>query len=309
MRIVFFGTPQVAIPSLRKLKDYIVCVVTQPDKPKGRGQKLSFSPVKEEALKLGIDLILQPESTKDVEFRKLVESLSPDFIVVVSYGKMLGRFFREIPKKGALNLHFSLLPKYRGAAPVAWAILNGDKVTGVTIQKIAGKLDAGDIVEQKEVEIIEGETRGELENRLALVGAELLLHAVENFDNITAVPQDPERVSFAPMLQKEDGLIDWKEKGVVIERKVRAFNPWPSAYTYLNGKLLKIHKAKAYDSIESIEEVPVGAGIVHGKECYIRCGEGYLKLLEVQLEGRDKIAISDFINGMRLKTGFILGDK
>ena len=311
MRVVFFGTPEIAIPTLLKLKEYVIAVVTQPDRPSGRGRKITPSPVKEKAISLGIEKIFQPETTKDKKFREDLRILEPDFFVVVAYGKILGKKLLNLPKKGCINLHLSLLPKYRGAAPVAWAILNGDEVTGVTVQKMAPELDAGDILIQKEVEIKKGETKGELEKRLSEIGAELVLYVLENYDKLEPITQDQKKVSFAPVLKKQDGLIDWSQDATIIERKVRAFNPWPSAFTYFNNKLLKIYRAEAvYNDNELKEEgLKPGYGIIKDKECYIKCGKGFLKLLEVQLEGKKKIDILSFINGMRLKSGFILESK
>ena len=248
-RIVFFGTPSFAIPTLEGLlrgPDKVVGVVTQPDREKGRGRKVVFSPVKELALQHGLNP-LQPEKAKEEAFQKSLEGLQADLCVVVAYGQILPESLLKMPKYGAVNVHASLLPKYRGAAPIAWAILQGEKVTGVTTMVMDEGMDTGDILLQAEVPIGAEDTCQALQDRLAALGAGLLIETLEKMKegNIRPVPQDHSKATYAPPLKKEDGHIDWKKDAEEIDRRVRAFNPWPGAFTRWGDRLVRIYKGAA----------------------------------------------------------------
>ena len=249
MRIVFFGTPEFAVPSLQALlagSDAVVGVVCQPDKPAGRGQQMSAPPVKQAALRAGVPL-LQPEKVRTVQFFDAVRAWTPDLIVVAAYGRILPPPLLELPQHGCINVHGSLLPKYRGAAPIQWAILVGETTTGVTIMQMNERMDAGDILLQRETAIGADDTYGALQSRLAELGATALMDAIDQLHNGTLArcPQDESRVTLAPLLTKADGRIDWTHPATAIARQVRAFDPWPSAFTDLGGKRLKLHGARA----------------------------------------------------------------
>ncbi len=306
-RIVFFGTPSFAIPILQdflKGPDQVVGVVTQPDREKGRGRKVVISPVKELALRHGL-IPFQPEKAKEETFQEEIKSLQPDVMVVVAYGQILPRSVLNIPKYGAINVHASLLPKYRGAAPVAWAILNGEKVTGVTTMLMDPGMDTGHILLQAETPIGNDETCETLLDRLSLLGAQLLRRTLEKLKagDIRPIPQDHSKATFAPPLKKEDGQIDWKRAAEEIDRRVRAFNPWPGAYTKIDGKLLKVYKG------EVREKVPSGkAGTVTwvGSEFIeVETGKGAYLLNEVQLEGRRRMAVREFLSGRPVPVGTV----
>lgn len=309
-KIIFFGTPKIAIPSLNKISANVIAVVTQPDKPQGRGQKVSSSPIKELALSLNIS-VLQPESTLDKDFRQKLRDLLPDLMVVVAYGKILGKKILEIPRLSAINLHPSLLPKYRGASPINWAIYNGEKTTGITIQKITSQMDAGPILGQKEVEILDNENAIQLEERLASIGAELLYDVIENIENITPIPQDDSKATFAPILKKEDGLIDWNKDASFILRQILSLVPWPAAYTLFKGEIFKIYSAQtAYeDLIKNVDTLNNGEGTIIGrKDLIVKCGNNSALLLkQVQQSGKKMMNIASFINGARLTGKIKLG--
>ncbi|RME62548.1 MAG: methionyl-tRNA formyltransferase, partial [Nitrospirae bacterium] len=236
MKIVFFGTPSFAVPTFEVLKDNIVLVVTQPDKPAGRGHKLKAPPVKELALKNGIE-VLQPQSLKDTAFLDKLFSVGPDIGVVVAYGKIIPK--KILDRLKCINLHASLLPKYRGAAPVQWAIINGEKTTGVTTMLMDEGLDTGPILMQEEVEILDEDTGESLGKRLSEIGAQLMIKTIQALQEGTIVPKPQEgQPSYAPIIKKTDGLIDWNLPAIRIHNLVRGLYPWPTAYTYLNRRLL-----------------------------------------------------------------------
>jgi methionyl-tRNA formyltransferase len=304
-RIVFFGTPSFAVPTLRGLlegPDEVAGVVTQPDREKGRGRKTVISPIKELALQEGLTL-LQPEKAKEEAFEEAVRGLQPDLFVVVAYGQILPKSLLNIPKHGAVNVHASLLPKYRGAAPIAWAILNGEKVTGVTTMAMDEGMDTGDILLQTEVPIGEEETCENLHDRLASLGAQLLLETLKKTKtgDIHPLPQDPSKATYAPPLEKENGHIDWKKEAREIDRQIRAFNPWPGAYTKWGDRLLKVYKG------EVRERTPAGkAGAVVwvGSDFIeVEAGKNSLLIKEVQLEGRKKMTIREFLSGHPISSG------
>ena len=305
MRIVFMGTPQAAVPTLRQCVadgHEVVAVWTQPDKPAGRGNKLNFSPVKEFALSHGLE-VFQPARIKTEESNQLFASHDADVAVVVAYGRILPEEFLRAPRRGCINVHFSLLPLYRGAAPANWAIVNGERETGVTTMFIEPALDTGPILLQNKTEIGETETAPELMERLAEIGARLLGDTLALLDDLTPRPQRDQDATFAPILEKEDGLIDWARSAVEIERRVRGFQPWPNAYTSFNSKGLTIWRAQPVES-PNANASPGEVIVAHGDDLLVSCGgETALRLIEVQPEARKRIPVRDFINGMRVKVG------
>lgn len=305
MRIVFMGTPEVAAFSLERLfeaPEPVVGVVTQPDRPAGRGRKTILSPVRRVAEIHGVPA-LAPEKIRDPSFFDVLSKWAPDLIVVVAFGRILPRQILELAPHGCLNVHYSLLPKYRGAAPVPWAIIGGEEKSGVTTMRLVEKLDAGPIFLQREISVAPNDTTASLQAKLAPVGAELLVETIAGLKagNLTPQAQDESKVTYAPVLKKEDGLIDWNLPAVSIERRVRGFNPWPSAYTYLAGNLLKIHRARV---IEMAEKASPGEVLKADKEgLWIATGAGALSLEEVQLENRKKLTAREFLNGTRVEKG------
>ena len=297
------GTPQAAVPTLRQCVadgHEVVAVWTQPDKPSGRGNKVSFSPVKEFALSQGLN-VFQPARIKNDEAKQLFSSHDADLAVVVAYGRILPEEFLRAPRRGCINVHFSLLPKYRGAAPTNWAIINGEKETGVTTMFIEPALDTGPILLQSTTKIGEEETAPQLMERLAGIGAQLLGQTLARLDELTPQPQDDSAATFAPILKKEDGLIDWSQSAYAIERRVRGLQPWPNAYTSFNSKGLTIWSAEPLKSSSAVSGEVI---VAHGDDLVISCGEETaLRLIEVQPEARKRISVRDFINGMHLKVG------
>jgi len=307
LRIVFFGTPEFAVPALRALlagTDPLVGVVCQPDKPAGRGQHVMMPPVKQVAAEAGIP-VLQPEKLRTADVLDALRGWAPTLIVVAAYGKILPPAVLELPARGCINVHASLLPKYRGAAPIQWAILRGDEVTGVTIMQMNERMDAGDILLQRATPIGGDETYGELQTRLADLGAHALMEAIAHLHAGTLRPQTQreDEMVLAPMIKKEDGRIDWTQSAVSIARRVHAFNPWPSAFTHLDGKLLKIHRAHV-----GAAGRPAGPGCVvavHG-DLAVATGDGALVLDELQLEGRRRLSAAEFARGGGIKVGTTL---
>ena len=308
MRIIFMGTPESAVPSLRRLVDEgheITAVWTQPDKPAGRGKKLHQSPVKAFAVEHNLT-IYQPHKIRNDEAKQLFASHDADLAVVVAYGKILPREFLNTPKHGCINVHFSLLPKYRGAAPVNWAIVNGEEQTGVTTMQIVEELDAGPILLQKATKIGERETAPQLMTRLADMGAELISETVANLHEIQPKPQMNSEASFAPILKREDGLIDWSLEASAIERRVRGFQPWPNAFTKFQSRHLIIWEALP-DSESSLERAP-GEVIEAGDSLRVMCGGGgVLRVSELQPEGSRRMSARDFTNGTHLSVGTKFG--
>ena len=309
MRIVFMGTPDSAVPSLRRLLDdshEIVAVWTQPDKPAGRGKQLHQSPIKEFALQHKLT-IHQPAKIKTEEAKDLFASHNADVAVVVAYGKILPSEFLNAYMHGCINVHFSLLPKYRGAAPVNWALVNGEGETGVTTMRIVEELDAGPILLQSSAKIGEHETAPELLIRLAELGAEVLSETLRNLDAIEPRPQRDEDATFAPILKRETGLIDWSMDAFAIERRVRGFQPWPNAYTAIDSKRLIIWRATSEQTDFS---VPPGQ-IVEARtdRLAVSCGHStLLRIGELQPEGGRRMSARDFINGKYVKDGAVLGN-
>ncbi len=305
--LVFCGTPRFAVPTLEALiraSFPVRLVVTQPDKPRGRGLALAPSPVKRSALALGLP-IAQPESIKNnEEFRAQLYALNPDAIIVVGYGRILPRWIIDLPRFGNINLHASLLPKYRGAAPIQWAIARGETVTGVTTMRIDEGLDTGDILLQKEIAINATDTAETLALTLAVAGADLVVDTLRRLQagTIKPRPQDPEKATLAPILKKEDGRIDFRRTAKEICDRRRGFQPWPGAFTTFRGKNLHIWGAEV-----SQQSIPPGELFVE-KNLLVGCGESTaLTLLEVQLEGKKRMAARDFVHGYRPLTGEKLG--
>ena len=294
MRIVFMGTPDFAAVSLQRLLDErfdVVGVFTQPDKPKNRGMKLQPSPVKEIALAAGLP-VFQPAKMRDGTALADLQSLQPDILVVVAYGRILPDDLLAVAPYGAVNVHGSLLPKYRGAAPIQWAVLNGDKITGVTIMQMADGIDTGDMLAKAETPIGEDETAGELFDRLMVLGAELLVDTIDKLDTITPQPQNDAEAIHAPMIRKEMGAIDWTQPAERVHDLVRGLNPWPSAFFTLEGKRMKLHRTK----------VVVGKGepgeiAVIGGEMAVCCGENAVQLIEIQPENGKRMRGSDYLRG------------
>lgn len=309
MRIVFMGTPEFAVPSLRRLVadgHEIVAVWTQPDKPAGRGKKLHQSPVKEFALQHHLP-IQQPAKIKTDDAKQLFAAHAADLAVVVAYGKILPSEFLIAPRHGCINVHFSLLPKYRGAAPVNWAIVNGETQSGVTTMNIVEELDAGPILLQKTTPLGQDETAPELLSRLAVIGAELLSETLRNLDGITPRSQLDEEATFAPILKREDGRIDWSMDAFAIERRVRGFQPWPNAFTALGSQRLIVWEAKP-EWIEQLRFTPGQVIEATRDRLVISCGQGTaLRILALQVEGGRRLAARDFLNGMHIKPGERLG--
>jgi methionyl-tRNA formyltransferase len=310
MKIIFMGTPEPAVSVLRALLDAdheILRVVTQPDRPKGRGRKMAFSPVKDFALlnDLPVD---QPEKISgNRNFISRIASLKPDIIVVVAYGKLLPAEILELPKHGCLNVHASLLPQYRGAAPMQWALLNGEKESGVTIMRIDASLDTGDIILQKKIGITEDDDVLSLSKKMFAAGSALLLEALERIKKGKAkyLPQENSEATYAPAVVRENGQIDWQKSAPEIHNLVRAMVPWPGAYTFYKGKLLKIWRSERH--APDLDTGPRSAGSVVGivKQVgfVVSSGSGNLLVREVQSEGKKRISAYDFVIGHDVKIG------
>jgi methionyl-tRNA formyltransferase len=309
LSLVFCGTPQFAVPTLEKLVDAgfdLRLVLTQPDRPKGRGLELVSSPIKQSAEKLGLP-IYQPEKIKqNEELRGRLKALSPDAIIVVGYGRIIPSWMLQLPKFGNINLHASLLPKYRGAAPIQWAIANGEKVTGVTTMQIDEGLDTGEILLQQELAIAEEDTSETLAPKLAGIGAELMVETLRRLQSgaITARPQDHALASLAPILKKEDGRINFRQTAQEIYNRLRGFQPWPGAFTLLRGKILNIAAARP-----GSEQVPQAQLLARGAQLFVGCGQSTsLEILELQPEGKKPMPARDFIQGYRPQTGESVGE-
>jgi methionyl-tRNA formyltransferase len=303
MRIVFCGTPEFAVPALERLMaepDFTIeAVVTQPDRPRGRGQELSASPVKEVALRAGL-YVYQPEKIKSDSAYDFFKRLAPDAVVIIAYGQIIPARLIEIPRLGWMNLHASLLPRYRGAAPVHWAIVNGETRTGVTTMLIDAGLDTGPILLQREMEIGADETAPELAARMAAEGAPLVVESLRRLKagELIPVPQDHAIATFAPILKKEHGRIDWSQTAGQIYNRIRGLAPWPGAFTTFRGQLCHVWGRPV---LETADHAP-GRIFTSGEKILAACGERtFLELSEVQLEGRKRMPAADFARGARLK--------
>jgi methionyl-tRNA formyltransferase len=309
MRIVFMGTPESAVPSLRRLVDdghEIVSVWTQPDKPAGRGKKLHQSPIKDFAIERNLE-IQQPQKIRTPEAKELFASHKVDAAIVVAYGKILPTEFLTAPKHGCVNVHFSLLPKYRGAAPVNWAIVNGEEQTGVTTMKIVQELDAGPMLLQKATKIGEHETAPELLSRLSEIGADLISETLRNLNDIEPKPQLDAEATLAPILKREDGLISWSTSAQEIARRVRGFQPWPNAYTSYRSRRLIIWEAQPHKT-DVVSENNGRILKAHGDELVVSAGDStVLRIGQLQVEGARRMTARDFINGFHPQVGESLG--
>ncbi len=308
LNLVFCGTPRFAVPTLERLSETgfnIQFVVTQPDRPKGRGLEVVDSPVKQSALQLQLP-ILQPESIKNnAEFRDRLTAIHPDAIIVVGYGRIIPQWMLDLAPLGNINLHASLLPKYRGAAPIQWAIASGETTTGVTTMRIDAGLDTGDVLLQEEISIAPEDTAETLAPKLAGMGANLMVTTLRGMKSgtISPRPQDHAQATLAPILRKEDGLIDFSRAAPEILNRMRGFQPWPGAYSKFRGKNLQVWKAALSDQALSSSELKV-----EGDQLFLGCGhDSSIELLELQLEGKKRTAASDFIRGYRPESGEKLG--
>jgi len=307
-RIVFMGTPAFACPILDALlarPDPIVGVVCQPDRPRGRGLGVSAPAVKALAAEHGLP-VLQPERVRDAAFLDALRGLAPDLIVVAAYGRILPRAVLDLPPRGCINVHASLLPRHRGAAPVTWTILAGDTTTGVTIMAMNEEMDAGDILLQRETQVRPDDTGGTLLDRLARLGADAIGEAIDGLEagTLRPIPQPATGVTFAPRIEREHGRIDWSRPAVELERQVRALAPTPSAFTTLGGHLLKVHRAEVGPAraVDPGRVVTTGPGGI-----VVATGSGALRLLEVQLEGRRRLSAAEFLAGRGIAPGTCLG--
>ncbi len=308
MKIVFMGTPAAAVPSLKKVLEdghEVVAVYTQPDRPSGRGNKIVYSPVKQCAIDHGLK-VYQPVKIKTPEALSEFESHHADIAVVVAYGRILAKGFLNAYPNGAVNVHFSLLPKYRGAAPVNWAIAEGETETGVTTMKMDSGLDTGDVLLQRSTQIGSEENAIELMSRLSELGAELLSQTLADLPSITPCKQDNSHATLAPILKKEDGRIDWTMTADRVSDRIRGFQPFPGTFTEIHGKRVKVLSARRNSEIESSGQ-PGQVIEADATGLLVACGEGVLQLLEVQPEGKNRMVISDFLNGFRMRKGEILG--
>lgn len=311
MRIVFFGSPESAIPSLQRILEEghtVGLIITQPDRPSGRGKKLTASPVKKFALEHNIPVFQPQRIRKDPAALDRICEVDPDLNVVVAYGQIIPAQVIDFPEYRSINLHFSLLPKYRGASPVQWAILNGESTTGLTIFVLNEKMDEGDILTQKEIRILPQEKAFELEERLAREGADLLVNTIHQMDRLTPLRQDHTQATYAPLIKKEDGLIDWRDMAISVGRKVRAFSAWPSAFTYFRGKRLKILEGRT-DTTESISSVRPGEIFAVEKEgISVGCGDGQVYTISrLQPENRKTMNAHSFSLGAKIEPGESFG--
>lgn len=308
MKILFMGTPDIAVPTLKTLiqsKHNVVGVVTQPDKPKGRGKAIGCSPVKETALQYDLP-IYQPVKVREESFVETIKEIAPDVIIVIAFGQIIPKSILELPKYGCINIHASLLPKYRGAAPIQWAIIDGETKTGLTTMYMEEGLDTGDMLLKEEVDIAEDETGGSLHDKLAQLGGSLILKTLDAVENgtIVRVKQDDSQSTYVSMLDKKMGYIDFSKSAEEIERLIRGLNPWPSAYTGLDGKTLKIWKA---DVLEEERAGETGEIVEVRKDAVlIKTGMGTLALKEVQLEGKKRMETEAFLRGYDIHVGTIL---
>lgn len=306
MRLVFMGTPAFAVPTLEALlssSHQVVAVFSQPDKPAGRGGKLSLPPTKQLAQRHQLP-VYQPLKLHKEEWEPIFRALLPDALVVVAYGKILPVWLIDLAPLGAFNLHSSLLPKYRGAAPINWAIANGETMTGVSTMQIDAGMDTGDILLQHAVEIASTTTAGELHDQLAACGANLMLEtlALAERQELRPSPQDNAHASYAPRMKKEDGQLNWFEPAATLYNRVRGLNPWPGTYTWWRQQLLRIWKAAPFAEFNSPH--PAATLQYHaGLGAVVQCGQGGLQLLEVQLENHKRVSAPDFLNGLRLREG------
>ena len=325
MRIVFMGTPDFSVPALKALVEaghQVIAVVTQPDKPKGRGKEVQMTPVKIQAMEYGIP-VYQPAKVREASFVEVLQGMEADVYVVIAFGQILPKAVLELPKYGCINIHASLLPKYRGAAPIQWCVIDGERETGITTMMMDVGLDTGDMLEKTVIPIEEKETGGSLHDKLSLAGGALILSTLKKLEEGTLVrtPQTDEGTCYAKMLTKSLGDIDWNQSAVSIERLIRGLNPWPSAYTLWNGKTIKIWSADVTTSREaaaflSESGVPSETGITPGtvvcsdKHSLVVCtGDGLLSVRELQMEGKKRMDTPAFLRGYPIPEGDVFVKK
>lgn len=312
MKIVYMGTPDFAVLPLRAMKEAgyeVAAVVTQPDKPKGRGKTMLPTPVKEEAAALGIP-VYQPAKVRDPEFQEILKGIAPDLIVVAAFGQIIPKTILTLPRFGCINIHASLLPKYRGAAPIQQAVIDGEKESGVTIQKMGEGLDTGDMISKEVVVLSKEETGGSLFDKLSKAGADLLVKTLPSiFDGTAVYEKQPEEspTPYAAMITKQMGLLDFTKSAEVLERLVRGLNPWPSAYTFLNGKTLKVWKS----SVGEEKGSALPGTVVKTDRCgiHVACCDKTLILEEIQLEGKKRMDADAFLRGYPVEAGTKFSDK
>lgn len=309
MKVVFMGTPEFAVPTLDALIAHheVLAVFTQPDRPKGRGKKLTAPPVKEVALKHEIP-VYQPEKIRAAEWVECLESYKPDAIVVVAYGQLLTQAILDIPKWGCVNVHGSLLPKYRGAAPIQWAVANGEEVTGITTMLMDKGLDTGDMLLKDEVPIEKDTSSGDLYNVLSKRGAALLIETLKGLEKGLIVPikQNDEEASYASLLNKRVSQIDWSMRAKDIANRIRGFNPWPLAHTTYDGETLKIFSAEVLESHAFEGEVGEIVSVT-SDEVYVLTGEGILKIKEIQMGSQKRMPVAAYLLGRSIACGLVLG--
>jgi methionyl-tRNA formyltransferase len=306
MILIFCGTPRFAVPTLERLVEAghsVPLVVTQPDRPRGRGMELAISPVKESAIRLGLSIV-QPDKIKNNdEFRRQLTALVPDAIIVVGYGRIIPQWMIDLPRFGNLNLHASLLPKYRGAAPIQWAIAQGESVTGVTTMRIDAGLDTGDVLMQRELSIAPDDTAETLGPKLATIGADLMVQTLRGLESgqVLPTPQDNAKASLAPILTKEDGRIDFQRTANEIFNRLRGFQPWPGGHTLFRGRHLQVHRAHPVDPV-----VELAPGQLSAESTRLLAGcekKTTLELIELQPEGKRRMSARDFVNGYQPQPG------
>jgi methionyl-tRNA formyltransferase len=301
------GTPDFSVPALKALVEAghdVVAVVTQPDKPKGRGKEVQMPPVKEQALEYNIP-VYQPVKARDPEFVKFLSDLAPDAMVVAAFGQLLPKSILDIPKYGCINIHASLLPKYRGASPIQYAVINGEKESGITTMVMAEALDTGDMLDQAKVTLDSKETGGSLHEKLSQIGGTLIIKTLNKLEDKTAVriPQDESKFTYVGMIRKTMGDIDWSMEADVIERLIRGLNPWPSAYTGWNGKVIKIWEA---DVIDKEYAGAFGEVVEAGKDyLVVKTGKGGLSIKELQMQGKKRMDIGAFLRGYQIAEGTV----
>lgn len=308
MNIVFMGTPEFAVKSLEAIYNSghnISLVITQKDKPKGRGKKVLPTPVKEKALELGLE-VYQPENVNSGESIERLEKIKPDCIVVVAFGQILKKDVLNLPKYGCLNIHASILPKYRGAAPINWAIINGESKTGVTIMEMDKGLDTGDILKIEEIPITEEDDSITIHDKLSVLGSKLIVEVLNDIEkgNISKICQDDELSTYAPMLKKETGRIDWNSNGDNIINLIRGLKPWPLAYTVYEGQNVKIHKAR---KTEKFSEKDYGTVVkVSDEGIFVNCNDSCIVIEELQFPGKKKLKVSEYLRGNDFKENAVL---
>lgn len=309
MKIVFMGTPEFAVPCLQKIIDEgheVLAVVTQPDKPKGRGKKLAMPPVKELALKYNID-VYQPVKAREESFVEKLKEINPELIVVVAFGQILPKSILDIPKFGCVNVHASLLPKYRGAAPLNWVIINGEEKTGVTTMYMDVGLDTGDMILKSEIPLDDEITAGELHDKMMVQGAEVLKDTIDLISKGEAPreKQNDEETCYSPIMDKSLGNIDWSKSATDIHNLIRGVNPWPSAYTTYDKQTMKIWKTKVLD--KSSEKTPGTIINVDKNGIEVSTGDKALQISEIQMSGKKRMIVSEYIKGNDISTGIVLG--